>query len=320
VSTIRQLERRIAELEARMPKHKVYVSEEGHAHDLGEHLGGVSAARVYDSSGYSSKNQSTWFTATFDSERYDTDSMHDTSSNTERLTCKTAGKYHIIGQIEFAANAGVGVRVLRILLNGDDSNPIASVQQDAAGDSGSPVTTRMQIATVYDLSVDDYVQLDYWHNAGGTLSINATGKFSPEFMMSRIGPGGGAIVPVGTDHGGLSGLNDSADHTTYLTVDGSRILSGNLQVSVGGTVDGVDLDLHAADANAHHTESATGVTDHQDLTNRDSLVAHTQYPLRIADMIITGAWQWQNHQTYRELAAPTNPAESPREAHGRHKD
>ena len=45
---------------------------------------------------------------TFDTEDYDTNSMHSTATNPGRLTCKTAGKFHIGAQCLFGTN-GTGV-------------------------------------------------------------------------------------------------------------------------------------------------------------------------------------------------------------------
>lgn len=62
------------------------------------------------------------------------------------------------------------------------------------------------------------------------------------------------IVTGGTitaDHGGLLGLGDD-DHTIYLLASGTRDLTGNLTVSAGVTIDGVDISVHAATADAHH--------------------------------------------------------------------
>ena len=53
---------------------------------------------------------------TFNTERWDTDNIHDTGSNTERLTCKTAGRYLIIANIRFEPIA-LGRRMLSISLN-----------------------------------------------------------------------------------------------------------------------------------------------------------------------------------------------------------
>lgn len=59
---------------------------------------------------------------------------------------------------------------------------------------------------------------------------------------------GGTLV---ADHGGLLGLTDD-DHTIYLLASGARNLTGNLTVSAGVTIDGVDISVHAATADAHH--------------------------------------------------------------------
>src|SRR6266498_542252 len=60
----------------------------------------------------------------FASERFDTDAIHDNTTNNSRLTCKTAGVYQISGQVEYAANA-TGRRELLIRLNG--TTPIADI-------------------------------------------------------------------------------------------------------------------------------------------------------------------------------------------------
>ena len=59
-------------------------------------------ARVHNSANIS-VSDSTWTSMTFDSERYDTDSIHSTASNTSRLTCVTAGKYLIIATLFLVA-------------------------------------------------------------------------------------------------------------------------------------------------------------------------------------------------------------------------
>jgi hypothetical protein len=50
------------------------------------------SCRVYNSGNQTISN-ATWTDLTFDSELYDTDTMHDTSSNTNRITFTTAGVY-----------------------------------------------------------------------------------------------------------------------------------------------------------------------------------------------------------------------------------
>ena len=115
---------------------------------------------------------------TFDSERWDTDTIHDTSTNTGRLTAKTAGKYLITGSVEYASN-NTGMRTIWIQVNG------TAIAQDRVQSVQSDVT-RMTIATVYSLAVNDYVELGVRHTAGTNVNIVAGSAYSPEFAMQRI--------------------------------------------------------------------------------------------------------------------------------------
>ncbi len=59
-----------------------------------------------------------------------------------------------------------------------------------------------------------------------------------------------SLVPMITDHGGLSGLTDD-DHPQYILANGSRAFTNDLDVGTNdivnvGTVDGVDVSAHAA--------------------------------------------------------------------------
>lgn len=47
-------------------------------------------------------------------------------------------------------------------------------------------------------------------------------------------------------------LLDGLDDTAFLKADGTVTLTGNMAVSNGITIDGVDIGAHAADASAHH--------------------------------------------------------------------
>lgn len=57
-----------------------------------------------------------------------------------------------------------------------------------------------------------------------------------------------------TDHGALTGLGDD-DHTQYLLANGGRALSGNLTLTAGVTIDGMDPSAHIANVNAHHNQA-----------------------------------------------------------------
>lgn len=141
--------------------------------------GYTQGARVYNNANLSISN-ATQVALTFNTERYDTDTIHDTSSNTSRLTCKTAGKYLIIANAEFAANA-TGVRGLYIRLNGATLIGITHAQI-TSGD-GAIFT----VSTIYDLAVNDYVEVMAYQASGGSLNVMANANYSPEFMMQRIG-------------------------------------------------------------------------------------------------------------------------------------
>jgi hypothetical protein len=113
------------------------------------------------------------------SERFDNDAIHDTATNNSRLTCKTAGKYQISGSIEWASNA-TGERHCYIRLNGATS--ISAIVSPAVATN----VTAMSITTIYDLAVNDYVELAVYQTSGGNLNINSVGNSSPEFMMVKV--------------------------------------------------------------------------------------------------------------------------------------
>ena len=143
------------------------------------HIGDNPAARVYHDANQSIANV-TYTQLAFNSERFDTNVMHDTTTNNTRLTCKTAGKYLIWGCVEFESNI-TGWRFLEILLNGS----IKTARELRTPLSGSTIV--FTISTVYDLAVNDYVELQVYQSSGGALNVNVAGNHSPEFSMVRVG-------------------------------------------------------------------------------------------------------------------------------------
>ena len=117
----------------------------------------------------------------FDTERWDTNNIHSTTSNTSRLTCRTAGKYLIIGNIQWEADDN-GQRFLSIYLNG--TTFIGRVRDDV--DPTSPTNISQIVTTIYDLQVDDYIEL-VARQSSSTIDVEAAANHSPEFMMQRIG-------------------------------------------------------------------------------------------------------------------------------------
>jgi hypothetical protein len=121
---------------------------------------------------------------TFNQERYDTDTMHDTSSNTSRITITAgagAGKYLIGACLDYTANT-VGIRSVEIILNG--ATTIATNQQNAA----SSFTTTICVDRIYNLAVDDFLELSGYQNSGGSLNVLANASYSPEFWVQKLTP------------------------------------------------------------------------------------------------------------------------------------
>lgn len=136
------------------------------------------SCRVYNSENISIPNNEVT-TLTFDSERWDTDSIHDLVTNPERLTCKTAGRYVIMAQAQFYINT-TGRRMIRLRVNGfsigfDERNPVTV-------GANSPLLAQ----TIFDFAVGDYVTVQVYQTSGNALNILSVAKYSPEFMMARI--------------------------------------------------------------------------------------------------------------------------------------
>ncbi len=135
-------------------------------------------ARVYNNANISVPDN-TLTLLTYNSERWDTDTIHDNSTNPGRLTCKTAGVYLINVSVEFASNSA-GVRLLRLRVNG--STTIGEIYLPATAGA-----VRFFVSTIYSLAVDDYVESLVYQDSTVSLNVLVSGNRSPEFMMQRIG-------------------------------------------------------------------------------------------------------------------------------------
>ena len=136
-------------------------------------------ARVYHSANQAIPNNTATNLA-LNSERYDTDSIHDPIINNSRLTCKTAGKYLIVANARFTFSAA-GRRQMSIYLNN------ATLTAAAEWEPSRLVATMMLCATVYDLAINDFLEMRVFQNSGAPLNLEAFPQLSPEFMMQRIG-------------------------------------------------------------------------------------------------------------------------------------
>lgn len=120
----------------------------------------------------------TWTALNLNTESYDTDAFHSTSTNTSRLVVPAglAGMYIVSGFMQFASNA-TGIRSIQITKN-------------ASGDTASTSTATasgamwMQANAVMKLAVGDYVELNAYQNSGGNLDVTAGNTV---FRMVRVG-------------------------------------------------------------------------------------------------------------------------------------
>lgn len=116
----------------------------------------------------------------FNSERYDTDSIHDNVVQNSRLTCQTAGKYVIVANVGWESAAG-GRRQLAIRINGVSSLALIEAGLGPGGEC------RMSTSTLWDFVVTDYIEVTVFHTQGAPLNIAFSPAYSPVFGMQRIG-------------------------------------------------------------------------------------------------------------------------------------
>jgi hypothetical protein len=134
---------------------------------------------VYNSSTISHATSGAWQALTFNSERFDTDTMHSTSANTGRITFTTAGKYDAGGNVEFAASAVAGVRGLRILLNG--VTELAKILVPAVTTGSNVTTLSVRLPAPYQFAAGNYIELHAYQDTGGALNMTVVGNYAPSF-------------------------------------------------------------------------------------------------------------------------------------------
>jgi len=99
---------------------------------------------------------------------YDTDAMHDPTTNNTRITMPVAGVYDVGGWFEMAANAA-GTRSIYVRLNGTTLIDRDRTLPAALGTGG--VLDYLSIQTEYKFAANDYVELIANQNSGGALNV-----------------------------------------------------------------------------------------------------------------------------------------------------
>lgn len=136
--------------------------------------GSFVGCRVYKSSG---QTVGTTYTAlTFDTESFDTNTMHDNATNNTRITIPTTG-YYLIGGLcttDGNANGGAQVRINGTTLIGTNAN----------GNAAASVQNGGHTSTIYSLTAGDYVELLGYF---GSSQTSTSGLNGTQFWVYKIG-------------------------------------------------------------------------------------------------------------------------------------
>ena len=134
---------------------------------------------LYKSAAQSIANDSST-TITWDSENYDTDSLHSTVTNTSRITIPSGkgGKWLFTGCMAFASN-GTKVRRTNLVVNGTTSYLPIAQQATVATDGDS---THGTFAWPLNLVAGDYVEMQAYQNSGGSLDFKTASVFTATYL------------------------------------------------------------------------------------------------------------------------------------------
>lgn len=114
----------------------------------------------------------------FNSEEFDTDTMHDNVTNNSRLTINTAGKW-LFGFNCRWENDIDGDRFVRLLKNG------TTIVGQQMLNPGSPEYYQCTTFPLQDAIVTDFYEIEVQHTAGNALDVEAAGTPPPTFWAHR---------------------------------------------------------------------------------------------------------------------------------------
>lgn len=118
---------------------------------------------------------------TFDTEEFDTDAYHSTSSNTARITIPSGkgGKYLFVMTVNFAGNA-TGQRLLMLYKNG------AVHKYSTALGSAAGFSFRATTSVIVNAVATDYFEFAVYQDSGVSLNVNG-GATETTFATTYLG-------------------------------------------------------------------------------------------------------------------------------------
>ena len=138
---------------------------------------------VYSTSASISVPNNTTTTLTFNSESFDTNGFHSTTSNTSRLTVPAGkgGYYYIYADLQYQNNTANNYNA-QIVINGS-----ATLSAPAFGSSGGTFNTSVAAYGVAALAAGDYVELKARQITGGTIDAKMNNANETNFGMFFLG-------------------------------------------------------------------------------------------------------------------------------------
>lgn len=112
----------------------------------------------------------------FNTERYDTDTMHDTATNNSRITFTTAGLYIVTLIATFASTSAAGDRALYIRKNGRDY-----LGGSEKGPTSTSFETGHQVTVQEMFQAGEYVEAIAKQDSGSALNLLGNLRYSPNF-------------------------------------------------------------------------------------------------------------------------------------------
>jgi hypothetical protein len=184
-------------------------------------------AKAYNSAAQSVPNTTTTV-LTLDSEQFDTDGFHSTSSNTGRMTIPAGlgGKYLVTGSTYVPA-AGGNYRNLLLRKNGTD---LLGTWRNAERLS---VGAAVEVNAVLDLVAGDYIDMTLYQDSGGAANAGAaSGSSSTALSIMRLDSGSSGRLTH--DYAAIA-TQESTASTTYAdlaTVGPAATVTVNTKVKV----------------------------------------------------------------------------------------
>jgi hypothetical protein len=135
---------------------------------------------------YNSANQSvantTLTIATFNTENFDTDGFHSTSTNTGRMTIPTGlgGKYLVTFNLKFTGTAAATARVAYLRKNAGSLGDF--IFQNSV--NAPAIWSR---SAIVDLVAGDYIFLEIYQESGGSLDYQGTSNMYEAFSIQYLG-------------------------------------------------------------------------------------------------------------------------------------